>query len=109
MELTDLRSKEEVTRDMDRERSRARMLVKDTKYMFVERNPGVRAWRATRAALNTCKTKVTAGSRAVVTRIRSTNDYIQIRTYRSIAVTLVAGMVLGWLTTSRRRARFRVR
>ena len=104
MEATDLRNKREVARDMERTREVARDLIEDTKYTFVERNPGVRAWRSTARALRGAKDRVKAGSRAVSKGARQTHEFVQSSPYRSMAIALGVGAVLGFLTTRKRRS-----
>lgn len=104
METSDLRSKEQITRDMDRTRARACDLIDDTRYMFVERNPAVRAWRATRRTYGQVRDRIVAGGKAVASGARSTHRFIKTKPYQSLGIALGAGALIGFLSTGKRRS-----
>ena len=98
-----LRNKREVAQDMERTRAIARDLIEDTKYTFVDRNPGVRAWRKTARAVRMAKDKVVAGSRAVSSGAKQTHHFVQSSPYRAMAVALGVGTLVGFLSTRKRK------
>jgi ElaB/YqjD/DUF883 family membrane-anchored ribosome-binding protein len=84
----ELRSKEEIAEDIERNRHQARSAYVRTKTAVVERNPAVLAWRAT-------KQKCFEAKQRSVVQARRTDLKVRTNLYRTIAFAAIAGIVVG--------------
>ena len=92
----ELRSKEEIAADIERNRQQARSAFYKTKTAVVERNPVVRAWRATKEKCFETKQKT-------VSKARRTDIAIRTNIYRTIAFAAIAGIVAGLFIPRKRK------
>ncbi len=95
-ETAELRSKDEIKADIERNRTEVTSAVRRTKTAAVERNPAVLAWRAT-------KRKYFATKAKSVSKARQTDVTIRSNIYRSIGFVLLAGMVVGLFARRKRK------
>lgn len=93
---TELRSKEEIAEDIERNRYQVRSAFKRTKTAVVERNPAVLAWQATKQKCFTAKQKSVVKARRADISIRS-------NIYRTIAFAAIAGIVVGLFAPRKRK------
>jgi len=93
---TELRSKEEITADIEQNRRQVRSAFYQTKTAVVDRNPAVLAWRATKQKCFETKQKTVA-------KARRTDITIRTNIYRTIAFAALAGMIVGLLVPRKRK------
>jgi ElaB/YqjD/DUF883 family membrane-anchored ribosome-binding protein len=115
METTELRSKEEVIRDIEATRIDVKETLRATRNPFGEQNAVRRFWKATK---NTAAQATTSTRRAavktrdavirtkdkVVTAAHVTDETIRGNVYTSVGVALCVGTAVGFLVSRRLRA-----
>ncbi len=92
MDTPDLRSKEEIARDIEATRRDVSNALDHTKDAFIGKNPGVLAWKATKARYEECK-------EVVAEKTQKTDAVIRDNIYRSMGMALLGGAVVGFLAT----------
>jgi ElaB/YqjD/DUF883 family membrane-anchored ribosome-binding protein len=102
METTELRSKEDITRDIEETRDGVKEALHGAKDAWVGHNPAVVAWKATKSSVSNAKQKVVAKTQAA-------NVAVQCNIYRSLGIALGVGAVLGVLLAGRRKRKLRNR
>jgi ElaB/YqjD/DUF883 family membrane-anchored ribosome-binding protein len=100
MAATETRSKREIAADIQRDRQRVGQLVSHTRETLVDRNPGILAWKKTRATVQDCK-------RAVAAKTQAADRAVRANVYKGIGLAVAAGAVAGFIVRWRlnRRAR----
>jgi len=102
METVELRSKEEITRDIEATRRQVKDAFKSTKYAVTEANPAVRAWKVTKRSALSAKDKTVAKACDADAAIRG-------NIYKAIGIAAGAGAVVGlFLSWKRKKARNRL-
>ena len=97
METLEVRSKEEVVRDIEASRKGTKVALKETKVAWVDENPALLAWK--RATLRAKYTKDRAVDKAKLADCKVRN-----RIYMWLGIAAVAGTVIGfWKGSSRKR------
>jgi ElaB/YqjD/DUF883 family membrane-anchored ribosome-binding protein len=92
----ELRSKDEIKADIERNRYQVRSAFGRTKTAVVERNPAVLAWQATRRKFFEAKIKSASKARQADVAVRS-------NIYRTIAFAAIAGIVAGLFVPRKRK------
>ena len=86
----EIRDKEEITRDIEQSRREVKEALHATKVAWVERNPAVLAWRATKDKAEVVKLKTAAKARA-------TDDRVRENIYKSLGIAAAAGIIAGFI------------
>ncbi|MFN7138898.1 MAG: hypothetical protein ACK4UN_06145 [Limisphaerales bacterium] len=98
MELTELRSKEEVKQDIEATRKETKQALRDTKVAWVTQNPAILAWQRTKAGAQQTKY-------AVSYKMHTTDCAIRDNIYKLMALAGITGAVVGVLALRKRRAK----
>ena len=86
----EIRDKDEITRDIEQSRREVKEALQATKHAWVERNPAVLAWRATRDKAEVVKLKTAAKARA-------TDDKVRSNIYKSLGIAAGVGLLAGFI------------
>lgn len=98
METAELRSKDEIKREIEESRRDVKVALQETRTTWKGRNAAARAWRATKQAAG--KTK-----RTVTTKAKATDCAIRDNIYSAIGAAVGLGAVAGLIVRSRIKAR----
>ncbi|MBA4146895.1 MAG: hypothetical protein H0X66_02185 [Verrucomicrobia bacterium] len=99
MELTELRSKEEVKHDIESTRRAASRSLREAKAAWVTENPAVVAWKRTKFRAKEAKI-------AVADKAHTTNCAVRSNIYRLLGVAAVAGVAVGFLSRRKKVRKF---
>ena len=98
METAELRSKEEIKRDIEESRGEVKSALRQTRSTFKTRNAATRAWKATKRAAE--KTK-----RTVTEKAKTTDYAIRDHIYGAIGAAVAVGAVAGLVARKRMKSR----
>ncbi len=101
MELTELRSKEEVKQDIEATRRSTEQALHDAKTALVTENPAVLAWKRTK--LRAQETKFALSEKA-----RSTDCKVRTNIYSLLGGAALLGIAAGFLLHRKRQAKARL-
>jgi ElaB/YqjD/DUF883 family membrane-anchored ribosome-binding protein len=97
MDTTDLRSKDEVTQDIEQTRRQMQESLRRSKDYVTRGNPVSRAVHKTAGACKTARDKVVRAAQAVSDTARKSNATIHRTPYRFVGIALLIGTAVGWL------------
>jgi len=113
METTELRSKEEIVREIEANRRDVKTALRGTKYAWTGGNPAVRAWKATKSAAVQTKERIADGIAETKNKVSVKAEFadtaIRDNVYKSIGMALCAGTLIGYLTMRKFRAKKKAR
>jgi len=96
MNMKTMRSKEEITRDIDQNRRALRFNLRQTKQTLVERNPAVLMWRQ-------AKHKWWRTRNRTLSKAKKTDEAIRSHLYQTIGCAMAAGMIAGFFLLRKKR------
>lgn len=99
MEMTELRSKEEVKQEIEATRRESKRALREAKSAWITENPAVVAWRKTKARAYDTKVAVTDKAHATDSAVRS-------NIYKLLGAAALVGAAVGFFA-KRKRARNR--
>lgn len=95
MEMTELRSKEEVKQEIEATRRDTKRALREAKTAWVTENPAVLAWQRTRARAQQAKM-------TVAMKARSTDCQLRSKIYGWLGIAAAAGMLIGFFAKRKR-------
>ncbi len=102
METIELRSKEEIAREIENNRREVSSAFRDTKHSVKTRNPAALAWGASKRTYLQAKD-------VTVSKLQAADDTVRENIYRGIGIALLAGAITGIIIALKTRKNKRCR
>ncbi len=96
METIELRTKDEIARDIENNRREMRSAFLNTKETVKTRNPAALAWGASKRTYSRAK-------EATVARAQQADNVVRQNIYRGIGIALLAGAITGCILALKKR------